>query len=255
MTVATPTTPWIASYRPNPRARLRLFCFPYAGGGASVFRTWANDLPAEVDICAIQLPGRENRLKETRLTDMAPLLDLLAQGLRPFMAMPFAFFGHSMGAIVSFELARALRRQHGPAPVGLFVSGHRAPQLPDRGPQIHDLPDQEFVEAIRNFNGTPEMVLQHVELMQLMLPVLRADFTIVETYTYTDEEPLACPISAFSGLQDIEVSHEHLTAWRDQTYSSFTLRMFPGDHFFIHSSRTLVLQALTQDLHQLLCSL
>jgi medium-chain acyl-[acyl-carrier-protein] hydrolase len=255
MTATTPTTPWIAYNRPNPRARLRLFCFPYAGGGASIYRTWASEVPPEVDVYPIQLPGRENRLRERPHTQLAPLLDQLLPALLPYLNTPFAFFGHSMGVIICFELARALRRLHGLTPAWLFLSGHRAPGVPDRSPHIHDLPDGEFVQELRRFNGTPEAVLQNAELMQLMLPVLRSDFTLVETTNFGTDEPLTCPISAFGGLEDAEATREDMAPWRDHTRGSFTLRMFPGGHFFIHEARQQVLQVLSQDLQQLLRSI
>jgi medium-chain acyl-[acyl-carrier-protein] hydrolase len=151
--------------------------------------------------------------------------------------VPFAFFGHSMGALISFELARQLRRQHAPGPIALFVSAHRAPQRPAPNPPVHSLPQDEFVEELRRLNGTPEAVFQDAELMQLLLPTLRADFAVCETYTYMPEEPLECPILAFGGLQDHEVSRDDLAAWRAQTHRTFKLRMVPGDHFFLHSAR------------------
>ena len=252
MTISTISKSWIACPKPNRRAHLRLFCFPYAGGGISIFRTWPDSLPPGVEVYLVQLPGRESRMRETPFTQLSPLLQALAQGLWPYLDMPFAFLGHSLGALVSFELARQLRRQNDPGPAHLFVSGHCAPQVPSRYPPLHQLPESEFLAELCHLKGTPEAVLQNAELMQLLLPVLRADFAIDETYVYTPAEPLDCPISAFGGWQDDRVSRDDLAAWRDQTRSSFTLRMFPGDHFFLHSSRTSLLRALSQDLTQLL---
>lgn len=245
----TPTfDSWVTCPKPNPQVRLRLFCFPYAGGGASIFRTWSDDLPAQIEVCPVQLPGRERRLKEPSFTRLSPLLQKLAQVLHPYLNIPFAFFGHSMGALISFALAHQLRRQYSLDPVQLLVSGHRAPQIPDPDPPIHQLPESEFVEELRRLNGTPDSVLQNAELMQLVLPVLRADFALLETYVYSTEAPLDCPISAFGGLQDGEVSYDDLAAWREQTNSSFTLSMFPGNHFFLQSARSLILSAVSQDL-------
>jgi medium-chain acyl-[acyl-carrier-protein] hydrolase len=153
-----------------------------------------------------------------------------------------------MGALISFELARQLRRQYSLSPVHLFISGRRAPQIPDLALPIHHLPEAAFVEELRHLNGTPESVLQNAELMQLVLPIVRADFAVCETYVYSTEEPLDCPISAFGGLQDGEVSYDDLAAWRDQTNSSFTLSIFPGNHFFVQSARELILLAVSQKL-------
>jgi len=137
-----------------------------------------------------------------------------------------------------------LRREHGPGPVHLFVSGRRAPQVPDPDPPTYNLPEPEFLEELRRLNGTPKAVFEHPELMQLMIPILRADFELVQTYMYLPEPPLDCPISAFGGLQDEDVTREHLEAWRDQTTASFSLQMFPGDHFFLHTAQAFLLQTI-----------
>lgn len=240
----------------NPDARLRLFCFPFAGGGASTFNSWVDELPPDIrletELCWIQLPGRETKRREHLLTRLSSLLEALTPALRSYLNIPFTFFGHSMGALVSFELARQLRRQGIPGPVHMVVSGHRAPQLPDPHPAIHQLPDTEFLTSLRNLGGTPEEVLQNPELMELFLPVLRADFAVCETYCYAPEEPLNCSITAFGGNDDRRVSREELSAWQTQSRRSFSLRMFPGDHFFLQSVREPVLRVLSQDLKQLL---
>ncbi|MEH2041214.1 thioesterase II family protein [Nostoc sp.] len=249
------TTPlfnsWVRCPKPNPQARLRLFCFPYAGGSVSIFRTWSEEvLPVEIEVCPIQLPGRESRLQEPPFTQLSRLLETLAQVMHPYLNMPFAFFGHSMGALISFELARQLRRQYSLNPVHLFVSGRAAPQIPISDSSIHQLPESEFIEKLRYLNGTPESVLKNPELMHLLLPILRADFAVCETYVYSNEEPLDCPISTFGGLQDDEVSYEDIAAWRELTNSSCTLRMFPGNHFFLHSNQALIWSAVSQDIRQ-----
>ncbi|MCI0529785.1 MAG: thioesterase domain-containing protein, partial [Nitrospira sp.] len=182
---------------------------------------------------------------------LSPLVQVIAQALFPYLDKPFAFFGHSMGALVSFELTRHLRRQYRLGPVHLFVSGHHAPQIPDPDPPVHTLPEPAFLEELSRLNGTPKEVLEHTELMHLMLPTLRADFAVCETYTYTTEPPLDCPISAYGGLQDLEVSRDSLEAWQVQTRTSFSLRMFPGDHFFLHTAQPLLLRVLSWELHQL----
>ncbi len=240
--------PWFVRSKSQPR--LRLFCFPYAGGGASLFRLWSKMLPAEVEVCPVHLPGREGRLKEPAFTRLAPLVQALAQAL--YMDAPFAFFGYSMGALISFELARYLRRTTRPGPLFLFVAAHRAPQLPQAHPDLHRLPEPAFLDALDRLGGTPITVRQHAELMQLMLPTLRADFALSETYDYLVEAPLTCPITAFGGEQDTYVNLEALSAWREQTQGPFRLNVLPGNHFFLHSQQHLLLQALSQDLETLL---
>jgi len=250
MTTVTALDSWIAFRKPNPQARLRLFCFPYAGMGASIFRTWPDGLPAEVEVCPVEFPGRGTRLMETPFTQLLPLVQALTQALAPLLDKPFAFFGHSLGALVGFELARQLRRQSGVQPVRLFVSAARAPQIPHRDRPIHALPEGEFLAELRRLNGIPEKVLEEAELMQIMLPVLRADFAVYETYVYSTEPPLHCPISTFGGLQDQRVSRGDLEAWREQTNGSFSLRMFPGDHFFWNTTQPLLREVLSQELRE-----
>jgi medium-chain acyl-[acyl-carrier-protein] hydrolase len=243
-----PTSSWIT--RANPHAHFRLFCFPYAGGGASIYYAWSRSLPAAIDVCAVQLPGRENRLKEPLFTSLAPLIDSLARELAPFFDKPFAFFGHSLGALISFELARRLRSMQQPGPAQLFVSAYRAPQLPQSREMLHNLSTTEFLRSVFRMGGTPPAVILNKELVSLMLPTLRADFTIYETYSYTREEPLACPITAFGGEQDTLVTVRELQDWREQTHSSFKLCMLPGNHFFLQGSQQQLLQIITSDLQK-----
>ena len=245
----TAQNPWFSNTQPNSQAHLRLFCFPYAGGGASIFRLWAKELPSEIEVCPVQLPGRERRLRESPFSQVAPLLQALVQVLPPYLDRPFAFFGYSMGALISFELVRQLRRQNLPLPSHLIVSGRRAPQIPCSEPFTHELSDAAFIEDLRLKGGTPEAVLQSTELMNLFMPLMRADLGLNETYTYTNEPPLDCPISVLGSSEDPEVNREQLEAWREQTTSSFSLEMFPGNHFFLISEgRSLLLQAISDQL-------
>ncbi|NEO72089.1 thioesterase II family protein [Moorena sp. SIO3H5] len=233
----TTTNSWITRPKPNPKARLRLFCFPFAGGAASSFRTWPDQLVPDIEVCPVELPGRGKRLREPLFTGILPLIETLTPALLPYLDIPFAFFGHSLGTIISFELARQLRREKAPSPQHLFISGRRAPQVPPRKRPLHNLPKSELIEELRQYNGTPETVLANQELMELFLPILRADFGINENYTYTSEPPLNCPISVFGGLEDTDANSDELAAWGDQTSSTFTIDMFPGGHFFINNKK------------------
>ncbi len=243
---------WVTSLNHHPDRRLRLFCFPYAGGGTSIFRTWVNNLPASIEICALQLPGRESRLAEEPFSDMVSLVQELSEAISPYLDVPFAFFGHSMGAIVSFELARLLQKQYGKSPKYLFVSGRQAPHIPDPKPPFHHLSEVEFLAEIRRLNGTPEVVLQNAELMELLLPTLRADIKICETYLYTSQDQLNCPISAFGGKLDAEVGYQDLAGWSEHTSDIFTMRILYGHHFFLHSEQEMLLQSLYRDLQGVL---
>jgi len=224
---------WFAVYRPVRNPVLRLFCFPFAGGGTLAFRDWADHLPPEVEVCAVQLPGRESRFKERPYTRLVDLVHDLAGALTTDSTLPYAFFGHSMGALVAFELAHELRRRNQLGPELLMVSGCPGPRLRDPDPPIHDLPEPDFLQELRNLNGTPEPVLANQELLQLLIPLLRADFEACETYEYVPAKPLACPIVAFGGTEDPDLSHEDIAAWSYETAGSFTQRMFPGDHFYL----------------------
>jgi len=242
---------WVIFPHPkNPQATLRLFCFPYAGGSSSIFRSWSSSLPKTWEVCSVELPGRGLQIGKELFTQLEPLLQAMVQSLLPYLDKPFIFFGHSLGALISFELARLLRCEYGKCPIHFFVSAYSAPQISDSKPPIHALPEPEFKEELLRLNGTPIAVLENAELMELLLPILRADFAISETYVYSEEAPLDCPITVFGGLQDIDVSRKELTAWQEQTNSAFTLRMFPGDHFFIHSSEKLLLETLVKDIYR-----
>lgn len=245
---------WLAYYQPKSHATLRLFCFPYAGGSALVFNKWRDSLPSFVEVCPVQLPGRGNRLHTPAFTNLHALVKATADALLPYFDMPFAFFGHSMGASISFELARLLRRQGRSLPRHLYISGRRAPHIPDREPPLYDLSETALVEELRRLNGTPKEVLDHPELMQMMLPLLRADFSVAETYICEPEEPLDMPITVFGGLADEDIMRDDLEGWRQHSTASFKLRMLEGDHFFLNTSQPILLRLLFKELHSLVGS-
>lgn len=244
--------PWIGYTKPNPRASLRLFCFPYSGGSASAFRSWEHSLPPDIEIVPIQLPGRENRMREKPFMHLTPLIQTLLDVLPPLLDKPFVLFGHSLGALICFELARQLQKQGGPQPEHLFVSAHRAPQRPLLQLPLHLQSDTNMLQELRNLNGTSEAILQNKELMDLLMPLFRADFSIYETYTYEHEEPLNCDITAFCGTRDTRVAREEMVSWRNQTDGHFILHTIPGEHFFIHTAQTQVLQRLSHEVVQIL---
>jgi medium-chain acyl-[acyl-carrier-protein] hydrolase len=241
-------TPWLILARPNPAAVVRLFCVPYAGGSPLVFADWPADLPPDVEVGLIQLPGRGMRLSEPPFTRIEPLIESLVPALHPYLDKPFAFFGHSMGGLICFELARALDLKFGLEPEVLFVSGRQAPPLRDRTTVTYDLPEPQFIKELRHLGGTPPEILDHPELMKLLVPLLRADFEFCQTYVYQLAPPLACPLSVFGGLDDGEVNQEELAGWRRFTTGPFSLRMLPGNHFFIRTARCQLLRLISDDL-------
>jgi medium-chain acyl-[acyl-carrier-protein] hydrolase len=239
---------WITTFRRNPNAQIRLFCFPYAGAGTLPYRPWADALPPEIEVCAIQLPGRESRFREAALTDVEPLISTLTGLLYPHrLDRPFAFYGHSLGALIAFELARNLIKYYNVAPAHLFVSARIAPHLADSRPPIHLLSEAEFKKTLRELGGTPPEVLDNPE-MAPVLETLRADFAMNERYHYVIADPLAVAISVYGGVDDCKVSEQELSAWKMHTSARFDLRMFPGDHFFINSSRPALLRTIVREL-------
>lgn len=241
-------TPWLAYCRPNGAAKLRLFCVPHAGGGASTYRTWPAELPAQVEVCPVQPPGRETRLREPAFRRAEPLALAAATALAPWFDRPFALFGHSMGAVIAFELARALRSQGQPMPVCVIVSGRRAPHLPDRKGPIYDLPQDELLAELAKFGGTPSEALACRELIEFMLPLLRADCEVCDEHVHVPDAPLPCPLIAYGGAADPDVNQEELEGWREHTSGAFVARMFPGDHFYLQAQRSTVLSTLARDL-------
>jgi surfactin synthase thioesterase subunit len=243
-------SPWFRNHRTNYNARLRLFCFPYAGGSALIYKDWQAFFPPDLQVISVELPGRGDRVRETPFVSLPDLIEVLASEMLPLLDRPFAFFGHSMGAVIAFELARRLRPR-GLDPTALFVSGRQAPQIPHKDKATYGLPDKELIEELRRLEGTPKEVLENAELVELLLPLLRADFQLVQTYEYFNQPPLSCPIRAYGGIQDLEVDREVLLPWNAETTASFRLRMLPGDHFFLRTSQARLLELLSSELQSL----
>lgn len=243
---------WTMAFRPNPDARMRLFCIPYAGSGASLYRDWSTLVRSDVEVVGIQLPGRENRFSEPHLTSIDEAVGHLVTVLSEFSDKPYVLFGHSLGAILSFELTHALQKLRGHAPRHLVVSGTRAPHRRRRENPIHQLPDAEFLEEIKRFNGTPKALLQDAELMMLFTPLLRADFGMVENYLYQEGRLAWCPVTVLGGDQDDGVPLEDLQAWKAVCRSTHDEHVFPGGHFFIHDNKAPIVALVNDVLEGLL---
>jgi medium-chain acyl-[acyl-carrier-protein] hydrolase len=243
---------WLLVQPARAERRFKLVCFPYAGGGPTIFHQWSAGLPAAVEVAAVRLPGRATRLREPMPATMPALIDALVEALAPELAGAYGLFGHSLGASVAFELARAIDRRGLPAPKQLWASGARAPHVPARRPPIYQLPDAEFIEELRRYEGTPAALFKSQELLELVLPTVRADFALHDTYTYAPAAPLAVPLTVYGGATDPYVLPDDVAAWSQHTTAAFAVHTFRGGHFFVHDERSALLARLSADLETLL---
>ena len=241
---------WIATRNTDEGTRIRLFCLPHAGSGSAIFHAWKRALPAWIEVCPILLPGREVRLAERSYTNSDVLIEEMAKALTEHLNKPYAIFGHSMGALLAFELAQHLRSNALRTPSYLFLSGRVAAHLPWGHKLIHHLPAEEFLAQLgARYGGLPQELLHDPLLQEIYLPILRADMMLLETHRHRERPPLDCPIMALAGMDDSNVSDESLTAWGQQTTADFSVRRFAGDHFYISgSSRALLLEVLCEKL-------
>jgi surfactin synthase thioesterase subunit len=243
------TCAWLGPMNSGNDGRLPIFCLPYAGGGSAMFYQWQRRMSADFQVLPVRLPGREARILEPSYHSVPELVSALAPAIIPFLHFPYALFGHSMGGLLAFELVRELRRRGFKEPVRLFISAAPAPQnpLPD-GPTGH-LSDSAFIiEVKRRYGGIPAQVLENPELLNLILPCLRADFQMIESYQYHEAPPLSCPIACYGGSTDSRTNAGQLEGWRCHTRSEFCMRFFPGDHFFFQDHPDVLPFAMSEEL-------
>lgn len=232
---------WFVCPRPLKNADLRLFCFPYAGGGPQIFARWAEQLPPGVELWAASYPGRGARFNEPLLYELPELVAALGNGIRPLIDRSTLLFGHSLGALVAFELTRFLRSAKVRPPDHLIISACSAPHLLPHGRAIHKLPRGEFLSEVVALNGVPQEVLQNDELIDLLVPMLKADFAIAETYQYHPASPLEMAFTLFYGEEDDQVELPALLAWKEHSTGRVRSKRVPGDHFFLHSAEDEIL--------------
>lgn len=236
----------VATSHPAPPGPLQLFCFPYAGGSSRLYADWEAGLPPNVRVRAVEPPGRGRRFREAPHDRLEPLVADLLPELVAERNTPYALFGYSLGALVAFELARTMEQRHGCPPVHLCVGAFRAPHLRRTAVPDYNLPEPLFRERLRAFNGTPEAVLADDSLMELMIPILRADLAVADTYRFSADRPLSCPITAFAGSEDEEVDVSSVAQWRRHTSADFSLKVIEGDHFFLHEQQPEMLRRLSE---------
>jgi medium-chain acyl-[acyl-carrier-protein] hydrolase len=230
--VADYRTPWLPS-RPPGAPGIRLFCFPHAGAGALAYREWGRLLPTSIQVLPVLPPGRETRMRETSYTSIGPYVADLATALAPELRAPYALFGHSLGALVAFELARRLRADGLPAPVHLFVSGRMAPQFTEHRRILHGLPASDLSRELAALGGIPSRLDLGDHRLSPLLDALRADLTVNEKYAFRAEPALGTAITALGGAADPRVTEGELAAWRGQTSGPFTFRTYRGGHFYL----------------------
>ena len=235
---------WFVCPQIKPEAVSRVFLFPSAGGGPAVFNQWTAEFPSNIEAQIVHYPGRGSRHNEKPFTSLNSMVDELSSAIQLLFDKPFVFFGHSMGGTIAFVLAHHLRQNGFPQPSALFISASAAPQVSRVHPPIHTLPDNEFLSSLKDLGGIPNEILQNTELLEILLPLFRADFELIETYQHSPGEPLECPIFAFGGLNDPRVSREQLEKWSNQTNARFEPRYFAGDHFFINAVRESIIKEI-----------
>lgn len=246
---------WIDYFSPRPDAALRLFCIPFAGADASIFRTWAERLPAAVEVLPIQLPGRGKRFRDAPITRMEPLRERMLDALLPLCRRPFAFFGHSMGGLIAFELTRFMERTHIARPAFVMISGCAPPRARIRRSRprlLSSMPDRQLIAELSMMNGTPREILENPEYFRLFAPTIRADFELAESATFESGETLKCPILGFSGTNDVQAPPDVMLHWRAFTSGYFDLILIPGDHFFLVRRRQYFLEVLSSRLPSVL---
>ncbi|RCG24059.1 thioesterase [Sphaerisporangium album] len=223
---------WFPTARSRPFARLRLLCFPHAGGSAAVYHQWHLALSPAIEVRSVQYPGRADRMSEPLISDAARMVGLVTEAMGPLLDRPVALFGHSMGAVLAYETARALH-DLGTPPVHLFVSGRRAPQIPPREEPVARADDETFMRSLRALGGTDADVLDDPEIRDLTFPYVRNDFELIESYVHRDGPPLGCPVTVLAGDEDAQVTPEDAGRWREVTTEEVTVRFLPGDHFYL----------------------
>jgi medium-chain acyl-[acyl-carrier-protein] hydrolase len=240
-------SPWFVCFERLRSPKVRLFCLPYAGGGAAPYRSWRTALPSGVEVWAVRPPGRESRFKERPFHRLTPLVEALERELDPYLDLPYGIFGHSLGALTGFELARLLeRRDRGPR--HLWVAAHSAPHLRPTASPVHLAPDDVILGRLRRYGGTPEEFYENDDLVGALLPNLRADMAVSETYRYTDPTPLHCPVTAFGGVDDPLVTGVAVDEWEQATSAPFRAHVFHGGHFFWLADPAPLLHEISADL-------
>ncbi|KAB2346153.1 thioesterase II family protein [Actinomadura rudentiformis] len=247
MTTLT-TSAWVRRFHPADDAATRLICFPHAGGSATYFHPVSRTLSPDVDVLAIQYPGRQDCRFEACVEDLFEMADLVIEALHPWLDRPVSLFGHSMGATIAYEVARRLEAG-GHAPLGLFASGRRAPSR-HRDERVHRADDDGIVAELLRLDGTDAQVLHDPDLRRMILPAVRADYRAAETYRCVPGSTVGCPVIALVGDADPHVTVDEASGWRDHTTGPFDLKVFPGEHFYLNDHAPAVMKTITDHISE-----
>ena len=238
---------WFVHQRFNPNCKLRLFLFPYAGGGASIFKNWHTRLCTDTDVVTVLPPGRENRFLEPPISSLSKLVDILAAEISALINIPYIFAGHSNGALIAFELSRRLEKERmNFQQKHIVLSAKSAPNLPSRKPNLHDAEDSIIIDELRSQKVTPNELLDDRDAMEVFLPTLRADFALSEKYVLKNQTKLKCNTSLFWGKDDVDCPKEDLLAWQDLLEGTISYTEFEGGHFFLHEQKDLFVSELNK---------
>lgn len=237
---------WFIKLRNTTQAKIRIFLFHYAGGSASAFHGWEKYFRPDIDVFAVQAPGRDSRFSESPISDMGVMTDCLLNEINHYLDIPCVFVGHSMGGLIAYELARKLESMERGSILHLVLSAVRAPFLPDVRPSIYNLPYEEIIEALKDYSKTSNEVLENPDVMQLFIPMLRADFSVGDTFKFHSHPKLKCRVSLFSGMNDDFVPIVDAKAWHSLVDCPIRYIDFEGGHFFIHDEQDKFVAALRE---------
>ena len=238
---------YIVPVKLNSASRTRIVCFPFAGGGVSVYRTLFENVTIDAEVLAVLLPGRESRFSEAFVGDFETLVENISKELEEYNDKSLIFFGHSMGAVLAFETAACLFASGNDLVSKVFVSGARAPHLRDRDEKLHALSDKELFERLYSYGGMLSEIADNKQLVDLVLPIVRSDLSLIENYQCREGALIPCPILALSGFDDPEVSRPEVEAWEVYTSGPFSCRFYPGDHFFIKVNKEEIISLLSMN--------
>jgi medium-chain acyl-[acyl-carrier-protein] hydrolase len=251
-TLTRPESPWLVVHSPRPAAKAQLLCFPHAGSSAALYRHWHEFFPAELEVVAVEYPGRGRRRPERRFTRISSLVPAAVGAIADSLTKPFIAFGHSLGALIGFECLRHLHHYRGRRPIALLAAGCRGPSVPARRGPIYALPDDRFINELKRLNGTPPELLADSRLLNCFLPVLRSDLEMMDLYAYERLSNLDCEIVTYGGQDDSEASPDDLDAWAFETQGAFARRVYAGSHFFLSDADSPAFAALREDVAALL---